>query len=99
MQAAPSADAESEAITVEPTEPTIVRQFAALLDSRDDSLREELRKSRKEMRFLAVGVAGFMVSAGAAGFLSLNASLTDLSVTLARIEADLAVLAERIPIQ
>ena len=45
------------------------------------------------MRFLAAGIGGLAV----AGFLYLNASLTDLSVTLARIEADLAVLAERIP--
>ena len=72
-------------------EPTIVRQLAALLDSRDAPLREEIREFReeiresarsirKEMRFLAAGIGGLAV----AGFLYLNASLTDLSVTLAR---------------
>ena len=132
---------------MEPTEPTIVRQFAALLDSRFDalrgeiradaredtnsvseemraganslreemrasanSLREEMRASanslrevrresaasiRKEMRILAVGGAGLMV----AGLLHLNTRITDLSVALARVEADLALLIERIPIQ
>lgn len=102
---------------MEPTEPTIVRQVAALLDSQPDSLREELREFRqesrqesrefrqesrefsqalrKEMRFLAVCGAGFLV----AGILYLDTRMADLSVRLARVEADLALLIERVPIQ
>ena len=102
---------------MEPTEPTIVRQVAALLDSQPDSLREELREFRqesrefsqalrqesrefsqalrKEMRFLAVCGAGFLV----AGILYLDTRMADLAVRLARVEADLALLIERVPIQ
>ena len=80
-------------------EPTVVLQLAALIDSRFDSLRDEIRASarsvRKEMRFLAAGVGTVMVT----GFLYLNASLTDLSVALARVETELALLLERVPIQ
>ena len=69
-------------------EPTVMLQFAALLDSRTDSIR-------KEMRFLAAGAGAFIVT----GFLYLDARVTDLSVTLARVETELALLIERIPIQ
>ena len=91
-------------------EPTVVLQLAALIDSRFDSLRDEIRADanswkedvrasarsvRKEMRFLAAGVGTVMVT----GFLYLNASVTDLSVALARVETELALLLERVPIQ
>ena len=124
-------------------EPTVVLQLAALIDSRFDSLRDEIRADanswkedvresvnsweedvrasvnsweedvrasvnsweedvrasarsvRKERRFLAAGVGTVMVT----GFLYLNASLTDLSVALARVETELALLLERVPIQ
>ena len=135
-QAAPSAVAESEAATVEPT---LVLQLATLIDSRIDSLRGEFRESaaslrgefresaaslrgefresaaslrgefresaasirketasiRKEMRFLAAGAGGLMVT----GFLYLNTRVTDLSVALARVETELALLIESLPIQ
>ena len=47
------------------------------------------------MRFLAVCGAGFLV----AGILYLDTRMADLSVRLARVEADLALLIERVPIQ
>ena len=100
---------ESEAITVEPA---IVRQFAALLDSRfaalsgeiradaredTNSVREAMRESAASIRKEMRFLAAGMGIVMATGFLYLNARMTDLSGALARVETDLALLLERIP--
>ena len=74
---------------------SLKEEFRETAKSSKEDARDTTRSIRKEMRFLVAGVGGFVLT----GFLFLTARVTDLSVALARVETELALLVERIPIQ
>ena len=77
------------------TAKSLKEEFRETAKSSKEDARDTTRSIRKEMRFLVAGVGGFVLT----GFLFLTARVTDLSVALARVETELALLVERIPIQ